>query len=151
MTPQVSPCQPEDYVQLAKQQRFALQQLQAILGSCSFSGTKEDFKLIQAGLDSGELQHVVDLQCLGVPLGEVFINTEEGFTWWMYEDDVGKAPCIRYRNTNLIVFPLTLISKRIEEGEKVNIENLFNDLTKRIAPLRQELDIQLNSSNQKIH
>lgn len=151
MQPVITPCSSQDLDKLDKQQIFALQRLQMIAGVGEFTGTESDFEWMQAGLDSGELDHQVDLQCLGVPLGHIIINNIDGFAWWMLEDDLGITPCIRYRESNLLIFPLTLISKRIELGETVNIASLYQDLLSRVTPLRQQLDIELNSSSSKIH
>lgn len=145
MIPHIAPCQLSDVEKLTRQQQFATEQLQKIIGVFSFNGTEEDLAPIQKGLDSGKLAHTVDLQCLGVPFGEIIINSQTGFDWWMFEDNLGITPCIRYRETDLIIFPLTLISKRIEQGESVNVVRLYADLIARITPLRQELDIALES------
>lgn len=145
MTPQISPCQSSDLEKLAKQLQFATQQLQAAIGVFEFNGTVDDLAWIQQGLDSGEIEHITDLQCLGVPFGQVIINSQPHFKWWMLEDDLGITPCIRYRQTDLVIFPLTLISKRIEQDEPVDVSALYTDLITRIAPLRQKLDSTLES------
>lgn len=147
MTPKLTACINEDLDKLNRQYLFAQQRLQVILGECLFQGDESDLQLIQRGLDSGQLDHVVDLQCLGVPLGELLIQQLPNFAWWMLEDELGITPCIRYGESSLIIFPLTLISKRVELGESIDVISLYADLKSRIEPLRQQLDNQLNSAH----
>jgi len=40
-------------------------------------------------------------------------------------DEYGSDPTIRYRNTTLCVSTLTAISKRVEDGEEVDVADLF--------------------------
>ena len=44
------------------------------------------------------------------------------------EDEYGKDVCVRHKESTLLIFPQTMISKRIEDGEQVNIAELFYGL-----------------------
>lgn len=67
------------------------------------------------------------LQCLGITLGDALVQ-DLGFNWIEIEDEHGVDPAIKYGNTSLILFPLTMISKRIENDEFVDIFKLFEQL-----------------------
>lgn len=94
--------------------------------------------------DLGRLQTIVDsaqipidstqeLESLGIVFGKVFVNATANYDWWVMEDEYGKDVCIRYKETSLLIFPQTMLSKRIEDGAVLNVIDLFNDI-------RQELD-----------
>jgi len=66
-----------------------------------------------------------ELQSMGVVLGDVFVQ-DMGFHWIIVEDEYGRDPAIQYKNTSVILYPLTMISKRIERGEEVDVFDLYN-------------------------
>jgi hypothetical protein len=74
------------------------------------------------------------LQSLGITLGDVFVQ-DLGMDWVAVEDEYGRDPAVRLPGTSIILFPLTLISKRIERGEVVDVRAFH-------AGLRQMIDEQ---------
>jgi hypothetical protein len=68
-----------------------------------------------------------ELQSMGVVLGDVFVQ-DMGFTWVIVSDEHGRDPAIRFGNTSVILYPLTMISKRIERGETIDVFALYNGL-----------------------
>ena len=74
------------------------------------------------------------LQCLGVTLGDVIVQ-KCGFRWVEVEDDLGTDPALKLLDTSIILFPVTMISKRIENGETVNIYDLFERIENNINEL----------------
>ena len=56
----------------------------------------------------------------------------------MVEDEYGRDPAIRYKESSLLVFPMTMISKRVEDGEELNVLELFDGLAKQLAELIEE-------------
>jgi len=75
-----------------------------------------------------------ELQSMGIVLGDVFVQ-DMGFHWVIVEDEYGRDPAIRYAETSVILFPLTMIAKRIEAGEKVNVFDLYNGVAARAGEL----------------
>lgn len=69
-----------------------------------------------------------ELQCMGVVLGDTFVQ-DMNFHWIVVQDDKGKDPAIRYKDTSIILYPLTMISKRIEKGEALDVFELYNSIT----------------------
>ena len=67
-----------------------------------------------------------ELQALGVVLGDAMISSIPGLAWWSVTDEFGTDPTLRYRETTLQFNALTIISKRIERGEIVNVKELAN-------------------------
>jgi len=78
------------------------------------------------------------LQALGLAFGRAFLNEFPDYDWWMVEDEHGRDPAIRYKETSLLVFPMTMISKRVEDGEPFDVGELFDGLAKQLAELIDE-------------
>jgi hypothetical protein len=60
------------------------------------------------------------------------------YDWWMVEDEYGRDPAIRYKETTLLVFPQTMISKRVEDGVPVDVQDMYNGLCERLEEIRVE-------------
>lgn len=93
-------------------------------------GTLADLPLLQHVVDGLSAQDTYKLQCLGMAFGQVFVNENQhkGYDWWMYEDEQGRDPCVRYKHTSLIIFPQTMISKRVEDGEFIDVQDLYTGI-----------------------
>jgi hypothetical protein len=77
-----------------------------------------------------------ELQCLGIVLGDAFVQ-ELKMEWVMVEDQYGRDPAVRLPGTSMILFPLTMISKRIERGEKVDVFELFNGVAAQLDDIKR--------------
>jgi hypothetical protein len=60
--------------------------------------------------------------------------------WVMGEDDYGRDPAIKYQETSFILFPLTMTSKRIERGERVDVFDLYDGVA---AIAQEKIDAEL--------
>ena len=65
------------------------------------------------------------LQCLGIAFGDALAQ-HIGLTWVAVEDQYGRDPALQLANTSVLIFPMTMISKRVERGETVDVLELFN-------------------------
>lgn len=74
---------------------------------------------------------------MGIVLGDVFVQ-DKGFHWIMVEDEYGRDPAIKFEDTSIIAFPLTMISKRIERGEEVDVFDLYNGVADTLIELIEE-------------
>ena len=77
------------------------------------------------------------LQCLGIVLGDVFVQ-ELTMEWVMVEDESGRHPAVRMPGTTIILFPQTMISKRVQRGEKVDVFDLFNRIAEDVELLKKQ-------------
>jgi hypothetical protein len=82
------------------------------------------------------------LQSLGIAFGDALAQ-QMGLIWITAEDDLGCDPALHDDGTAIVIFPLTMISKRIERGEVVDIRNLFAGICNKITELRNELPHQV--------
>jgi hypothetical protein len=80
-----------------------------------------------------------ELQCMGIVLGDALVQ-HCGTEWRAVEDEHGRDPCVQVPGTTIILFPLTMISKRVEKGERVDIFALFNESAAKIAELKHFAD-----------
>lgn len=99
-----------------------------------------DIVIIQEILDSNKIKanETYELQSLGIAFGKIFVGNNEGYDWWMAEDQYGRDPCVRYKETTMLIFPQTMISKRIEDGEHVNVQELYDDLLETLDSVKKE-------------
>lgn len=104
----------------------------------SLDGSRKDLALIQRILDSKTIEPEAEytLRALGMAFGRVFIEHHSGYDWWMVEDEEGRDPAIRFEKTWLLAFPETMILKRIEDGETVDVHDLFEQLSKKMSELQ---------------
>jgi hypothetical protein len=76
-----------------------------------------------------------ELQGLGLILGDA-LAARLGMEWKMMEDKDGTTPCLVLNGTSIILYPQTMISKRIERGESIDILPFFNGIVAKIEELR---------------
>ena len=106
----------------------------------ALAGTVADLAALQKVIDSRivEPEATYSLQALGLAFGKVFIGTQANFDWWMVEDEYGRDPAIRYKQTTLLLFPKTMISKRVEDGEQVDVVEIFEGLKETVREVLAE-------------
>lgn len=128
---------PEDVDRIARQLIHADQIVSQATGT-SLSGSTADLALIQKALDAKiiEPEATYSLQALGMAFGKVFVNCNDYYDWWMVEDEYGRDPAIRFKETTLLVFPQTMISKRIEDGELVEVKAMYEGLCEQLEDIR---------------
>lgn len=119
---------------LSQQDRARLDQQRAIIAAA----VKQRYgvpALSRSIADLGPLQRLIDdkvfaktqtyeLQSLGVAFGDV-LASELPLRWVMVTDEYGTDPTLRFKETTLQVSALTMISKRVESGEVVNLDYLL--------------------------
>lgn len=106
-----------------------------------YTGELADLNILQSVLDSKILaaDATLALQSLGMTFGQVLANDNRDYDWWMVDDVDGRDPCLRYKETDLLVFPQTLLSKRVEQGEAIDVPTLYNDLTQQLHQVQTQL------------
>jgi hypothetical protein len=80
-----------------------------------------------------------ELQCMGIILGDALVQYC-GVEWRAVEDQYSRDPCVQVPGSTVVVFPLTMISKRVERGEAVDVFDLFNQTGAKIQELRNIAD-----------
>lgn len=93
--------------------------------------------LLDVILKSGwmEKQETAKLQSLGITFGDVIVQ-DMSFIWIEVEDEYGTDPALLLPDTTVIIFPMTMISKRVEKGESVDIYELYERLKEDISEIK---------------
>ena len=128
----------EDSARLAEQ-RAVVEAYLAEESKQSYQTSAGKLGLLRALLDHKVFkpEQTYELQCMGIVLGDVFVR-ELGMTWVMVEDEYGRDPAVKLGSSSIILFPLTMISKRVEEGEDVDVFDMFNSLAEQVDALMNE-------------
>jgi hypothetical protein len=96
-------------------------------------------KLLDTILKSNwiEKDETYKLQSLGITLGDIVVQ-DMSFVWMEVEDEYGTDPALQLPGTSVILFPLTMISKRIETGQAVDIYELYDGLKEKVDEIKHE-------------
>jgi len=86
--------------------------------------------VIDALLQSGQLSadHTWQLQALGIAFGNALAQNL-GMNWVTVEDKYGRDPALHWPGTSVLAYPMTMISKRVERGELVDIREMFEGVS----------------------
>jgi hypothetical protein len=136
----VTPPKPEDISRLARLRFRAATLVTQHLGR-KLSGGDAELDLLQELLDHAVLgrEDTYDLQSLGVVFGMCLVDAIEGLDWAIVEDEYRRDPALRYLDTSLLLFPLTMISKRVEDGIDVDVRSMFEELQVQVAELKDQV------------
>ena len=134
----VTPLSPADEAPLAAQRAVCEAYLGNDASRANYATPAGKLGLIRALLahDVFRPEQTYELQCLGVVLGDALAQ-ELGLRWVMVDDESGRDPALQVPGTTVLLFPLTMLAKRIERGEAVDVFELFNGVAARVDELRQ--------------
>lgn len=107
------------------------------VGSSTTGRSLADLRVIQAIVDSAGLKsdQTFELQALGVALGDV-LAAQLGLEWIALQDELGRSRALRFGETDVVLFPVTMISKRVEAGLPVSVEELWEKARRTVADAR---------------
>lgn len=67
-------------------------------------------------------------QAMGVVLGNVMIaDFPSALEWKVYEDKLGRSRAVCAKRTTDCLFPVTMLSRRMEVGTKPNVRKIYDD------------------------
>jgi hypothetical protein len=140
MTRKIEAPDDEETVWIAEQ-LVAAGQLVERSGEASLSGSLGDLQGLQSAVNrlGHDPQAKADAFALGLAFGQVFLETNTGFDWWMVDDEYGRDVALRYRDSSLLVFPGTMFTNRLEDGEPIQVAVLFATLARDVDAIRAEL------------
>lgn len=113
-----------------KQQEARIDELARTRLGSRVRGDKSDLETLQKIIDRELIDRDdrLTLQALGVVLGNVMAREVKELEWKVYEDDKGrsKALCVKNQDKKCL-FPITMLSRRMEVGLKPNVEKVYRD------------------------
>jgi hypothetical protein len=132
--PQVAPSWTPKFNQLSDSDRVRLDRQRAVVaafakekyGTAGLTKTAADLAVLQRLIDDNAFSKTqrYELQSLGVAFGDV-LASELPLSWAMVTDEYGTDPTLRYKDKPVNVNALTMISKRVERDEVVNLVQLL--------------------------
>ena len=96
-------------------------------GSDISSTSELKLQLIQAIIDSDELKKYesTKIQSLGVGFGDALAQDIPELEWVAVEDEDGRELALRFKHTSILFYPITDLSRRIEDYVEVDVLNMF--------------------------
>ncbi len=74
------------------------------------------------------------LEAVGVCFGDI-LAADGTLHWQILIDDYGRAAVLRLRDAELVISPMDMIARRVEEGESIDLELLRRQLLSQVAEL----------------
>jgi len=107
------------------------------LGS-SLKGTPQDLILLQRLLSEGRIsrQSIALQQAAGIVLGQVLKN-QKNLQWVRYKDKAGVSRALLIKETQEVIFPVSIISRRYKTGLDVDVQALYEKMLSFIEHARQ--------------
>ena len=126
MTPKFNELSDSDRVRLDQQRAIVAATAKQKYGTGGLTKTVADLPVLQRLIDDNAFNktQTSELQSLGVAFGDV-LASELPLSWAMVTDEYGTDPTLRYKDRPVNINALTMISKRVERGEVVNLAQLL--------------------------
>ncbi|MDR3637832.1 MAG: DUF3806 domain-containing protein [Isosphaeraceae bacterium] len=130
-----------DLAHLAEQEATVVRLLRSRYPDATITHDESDLHWLQRLIDEKVLtpEKTYELQCLGAVLGQVFA-AKTPLRWVVVEDEYGRELALQYPNTSVIVFPTTMISKRVEDGRDVDIVPIYRTVAAHVEKLKDKTE-----------
>lgn len=98
-------------------------------------GNITDLQLLQRIINKGLISHSDSqtLQALGAVMGDIFISEHE-LSWRVYEDDLGRSRAVCVEDSEYCLFPITMLSRRMEVGIIPDVKQIYSKAVDIIHP-----------------
>jgi len=133
-----SPLQPDDLANLDAKREWVAGHLTEGANP-GFDDVRTKLNILTAVIDNGWVRpdETVKLQALGVVFGDVLASIVNA-PWAMVEDEWGRDPCLLIdESRSIALFPMTMISKRVEAGEQVDVMALLSASVQQALEMRE--------------
>ncbi|WP_347905330.1 DUF3806 domain-containing protein [Pseudomonas purpurea] len=94
----------------------------------SLTGTPGDFTLLQDVVDAQILadSDIKAWEAMGIVFGDALSIEIPGLSWVQVTDEYGVDPVLRYQETTVQIGVATMLLKRVEQGEEINIKHMVH-------------------------
>lgn len=88
-----------------------------------------DLDLLQRIIDLGLIKSkdTLALQAMGAVLGNVLAADITALEWKIYEDALGRSRALCAKGSRECLFPITMLSRRMETGLKPDVDKIYED------------------------
>ena len=138
--PKFSELSLEDGARLERQRAVVSAAAKQRYGTAALTRTRRDLPVLQKLIDDKAFSksQTYQLQCLGVAFGDV-LASELPLRWVIVTDEYGTDPTLRFKDKSLNVNALTMISKRVEKDEAVNVSSFYAKPVSSLQFMRRRL------------
>ena len=121
--------------QFVAEQRQRVEQLANRLGRNLSGEADRDIDTLQRIIDDRLIasDDTLSLQAMGVVLGDLLIDRLD-MAWVIYRDRKGRSRALRYRETDIYLFPITMISRRQEVGNNRSVRSVYDEAVNTTLP-----------------
>ncbi len=104
----------------------------------SLDGSLRDLADLQTLVERVALEphQTLELQAFGVALGDVLARQLQ-LRWVVFRDELGRSRALQVDDSELLVFPVTMLSKRIERSLPVDVRELYVSAARRVEEMRR--------------
>ncbi len=130
--------------QFLQQQRGRIDEIaRSDLGRQLNANKNNNLGILQTILDRRLIKkdQTLELQAMGVVLGDELAR-EYDLKWVVIEDRYGRSRALQLEETENLLFPITMISRRVEAGSRVKVEQVYEKAAAIIRPLKNPLPFQ---------
>ena len=115
--------------QFMDDQRQRVEQLANRLGRGLTADVDRDLDTLQRILDDSMVRadDSLTLQAMGLVFGDL-LGQQLDMDWVVYRDRKGRSRALRYREMDIFLFPVTMISRRQQGGSDRRLKQLFEEL-----------------------
>lgn len=120
------PLSPADHDILRTQRGIVAEMARRHVGTPLAAGDLHDLSILQRVVDLKIVKpdQTFELQALGVALGDVMAE-QLGLDWVVVEDEWGRSRALRLGQTETVIFPVTMVAKRIERDVDFTLDELY--------------------------
>ena len=113
--------------QFMAEQRSRVEALANRLGRRLSGNPERDLDTLQEIIDRRWIDPEDQLiqQAMGVVFGDLLAK-ELGFHWVVYRDRAGRNRALRYRQDDIFIFPMTMLSRRLSARATLDVSDLYN-------------------------
>ena len=92
-----------------------------------FTSSEADIQNIQKVIDSGKFNKSQRQawESFGITFGTILVNEMDGMDWVTVIDGQKEFPALRFADTDLMVYPLSLIWNKVRNGETCDLKKEF--------------------------
>lgn len=129
-------------------QRAVVDELVKLRLGEAIRGNKSDLAVLQRIIDKRIISKDdrKSMQALGVILGDQF-EREFNLVWKIYEDQAGRSRAVCFKDTEHCLFPITMLSRRMEVGLVPDVHKIYNETAELLQPLLPKLPYTVSSTN----
>ena len=95
-----------------------------------FTALGKDIDNLQKVVDSGKFNknQRSAWESFGIAFGTILVNEMDGMEWVTVIDGAKEFPALRFADSSLMVYPMSLIWNKVRNGEKVNLKEEFESI-----------------------